>query len=302
MIVGHGFLAFSLAAILAYLLGIEKEKCLILGVFAGFFGVIPDVDIIFAWKEILVIFSSGLSGFVEGFWTASRTFHRGISHSLVTLVLATAGFSIYFRFRNFLVGPALLVILTSYGFLLGGFMSGLVISVFILAGLLVTAKSRDYLDQKSFLLASATGLLTHPFGDIFTGTPPDFLFPLGFNILESRFILYPDPVINLLLIFFLELFLVAAGLSLVLKFRGDPPELHPEVLLGLLYFPAQYILIDPTLSVSYHFVFSIIAFGTVITGSSYFLYRQELEKPQIALNLCLTVFLAGLAYIAVYLI
>ena len=67
------------------------------------------------------------------------------------------------------------------------------------------------------LLAAVFGLASHPFGDVFTGSPPRFFYPFDVTLLHSRISLLADPTLNLLAIFGLEL--VLAWFALVVYFR-----------------------------------------------------------------------------------
>lgn len=75
MIVGHFLLAFCVAALIARFLGYDAEYALFAGIFAGSFAALPDIDILFAWKEIMVFFGSGMSEFVDAFWSSSKVVH-----------------------------------------------------------------------------------------------------------------------------------------------------------------------------------------------------------------------------------
>lgn len=309
MIAGHVSLAFVIAALLAYRWGVEARRCLTLGVFAAAFTLLPDVDIIFAWKEIAVILTSGLSGFVDSFWAASGEFHRGATHTLLALILSFAGFYTYYKKNINSLAFGIVSASAVYGLAAGGLMGSMVMAVFAALGLKLTDISRERIEAREFLLVAGTGLLTHPFGDVFTGNPPDFLFPLDMVLLESRVVLNADPVLNLLSVFLLEIFLLLAAVLVTVEISDE--ELFslasPLALLGLLYMPFYYVIPEPTLSVSYHFVFSSV--GLAIAGTIV-LYIRESERGltdlediiSLGLNMVLTLLLAVASYLIAYLV
>lgn len=63
-----------------------------MGVFAGGFAVLPDLDIVYALKGLTGFLAPG--SVVDSFWDASRVIHRGVSHSLVTGFIAASLFAL----------------------------------------------------------------------------------------------------------------------------------------------------------------------------------------------------------------
>jgi hypothetical protein len=119
--------------------------------------------------------------------------------------------------------------------------------------------------------------------------------------------LNPDPVLNLLSVFLLEIVLLfAAVLAAVLVSDEEFSSLlSPAALLGLVYVPFYYFIPEPTLSTSYQFVFSAVSLALANTGNLYLMDdidRERLEKSVfLLLNFVLTLFIAVSAYTAVYL-
>lgn len=307
MIVGHAFLAFIISALAGFYWGKEPKQCILIGFFGLLFALLPDVDILFAWKEVLVILKSGVFGFVEAFWDASRNFHRGISHSLVTLLLAQVSFLAYRKFEQRSLLAFTPISLTVFGYLLSGIPAAAVLGVFSLLGAFVTHHSREFLSLPEFALASGAGLLTHPFGDIFTGTPPDFFFPLDFPVIGSRVVLNADPVLNLFSVFFIELSTVFAAFAVFTFLRRESlvSMLHPASLLGLGYAPLYFLIPDPTLSNSYRFVFSSVGLGllSVLVIQAWERETLEMEKTvRLGFNLAVAVLLAALVHTSLYIL
>ena len=64
-----------------------------LGLAAGLFALIPDIDVLYAFTEIAEV-TSGFYGFKDSFWDASQQTYGGFTHSLVTSRIAVSMFSI----------------------------------------------------------------------------------------------------------------------------------------------------------------------------------------------------------------
>lgn len=307
MIAGHAALGFLVAALIGYWSGVEPDQCIKLGLFASMFAALPDIDVIFASGEIFSILTAGLGGFVESFWAATSAFHRGITHSLVTLGLASAAFIGYRRWNDLRLAAAIVLFSTAYGLFLGGIEAAMVMAVFMPTGLLLSSVSRNYLDREQFTVAAVSGLMLHPLGDIFTGTPPSFLFPLDITILNSRIVLNQDPVLNLLAILFLELLLVLVAVLVAILLKDDDLRQHisPAPLIGILYIPLYFVIPEPTLSTSYSFVFAAVGLGFLATFIAHRLNGLDLDghlANMHGLNFVLTLIVSSICYTAVYLL
>jgi hypothetical protein len=267
MIAGHFFLAFSAASLAAFFWGYEGEKALKIGAAAGLFAVLPDIDIIYAFKELIEI-TSGFYTFSDSFWDASRQTHRGLTHSLLVSLISVAGFSSYYMTRNRVLAAVFVFVVSSAAFLLDGAISAIVMMAFLFTGMIITQKLRDSFDFKEFIAVSTTGLLTHPFGDVFTGVPPDFLYPLPLNIFESRVVFFGDASLNFLTVFGLELFFIWSAILAYIYMMDKKmlEELTMLSALGLIYGFSSFLISSPSLSTSYTFVFSILAFSILVTA------------------------------------
>lgn len=306
MIVGHAALGFLIAALAAYYMDIDPDKCLAIGLFAAAFAALPDIDLVFASGEILTIFSSGGEGFIDSFWAASESFHRGITHTLLALILSAGAFTFY-RSRGTELAASIVLLSTAFGLVVGGYLSAMIMAVFSLAGVFITHLSVDYLERKEFMLAAFLGLVTHPFGDIFTGVPPDFMFPLGLKLLESRIVLNQDPVLNLLSVLLLELFVLFTAVLTAIMLKEDDLRGHitPAPLIGVFYIPMYFFVPEPTLSSAYVFVFLTVTLGFMANFLAHRLNGADTEGHIVnmhSLNFVLTVILASFSYTVVYLL
>lgn len=291
MMVGHAMLAFALVAPLALALGYDRERALALGVVAGAFAAVPDVDMAYAFLGAAQAQVADVWAVTEAFWRSSRAVHRSITHSLVVAVPAALAFawsvsaaggeaepretgrgyplpgSTHTFSRRQVIALAVLAGLVGVAFLENGPLGAAILTVFAVAGVAVAgvARRRAGLSAGEILAVGLVGLLSHPFGDVFTGSPPDFLYPLDVTLLDGRVALAADPTLNLLAIFGLELATIWLAAVAFCRLTGRRPREHVDVraTLGAAYGVAALVLPAPTLSVSYHFVFTVLAVGTV---------------------------------------
>ncbi len=264
MMAGHAFLAFTVVAIAAYVLGRDADQAVYLGVAAAVFAVLPDVDMLYAATELTTLLTTGVSGFIEAFWSASSDVHRGISHSIVIGILAAIGFTWYYTDARKSVAVIVVTAFTLYGVYIGP-ISAAVAFAFTVLGLGITdvIRNRIGISAAEFFSASLVGLVSHPFGDVFTGTPPLFFGPIDIQIITERVVLHADATLNLLSIFLLELLLAGAGLIIYMYLtdRDIRYYIHPAAALGSLYTATIIVLPPPTLAVSYHFVYTLLGLG-----------------------------------------
>lgn len=278
MFIGHGLLAFALVAGGARLSGRPPERALALGVAAGAFATVPDIDIIYA--PVGAIGASGALDAAEGFWGASTLVHRTVTHSLPVAAVAALAFWAWSRAdaattRTDGAWPAveraaaltLLAGLVAVAGFVSGPLGAVVMSAFALAGLAVTVLSERYggLTPRAVLLTALFGLASHPFGDLFTGEPPRLLYPLDVTLVSERITLFSDPTLHLLGAFWLELSTIwlAAAVYCALTDRSLRAHLHGRAALGVAYAAAALAVPAPTLASSYQFVFSVLAVGVV---------------------------------------
>lgn len=303
MIAGHAPLAFALVAVVAQIFGESRSRALKLGVVAAGFALVPDVDMVYAAVGVLGITSVGIWEAVDAFWSSSKLIHRGLSHSLVMGVPAVAGFAMVTsrRFRKVAVLP--LVSIVAVSFLTAGLLGGGIMGLYVAMGVTVAYVGMVLgLGPRAVLATAAVGIGTHPFGDVFTGTPPTFLAPLPVDILTERIVLNPDPTLNLLSIFGLELLCLWAAVAVAADLNGwsIPDRIEWPAAAGAGYGAAALIMPAPTLDVSYHFVFSVLAVGSV--GAAPLGRRVTLDRIlSAAVTGLAAVTIGGVAYGLVYL-
>ncbi|WP_181686238.1 metal-dependent hydrolase [Halorhabdus salina] len=273
MFVGHAFLAFGVVALLAGRFGsgerplrlpggVTVSSTIAVGLAAGLFASLPDVDVIHAAFQVVTL-PDGATAF-DHFWAATSERHRTTTHSLVVAVGASAGFALW-TVRRWL-GLCVLAGVVALGVLTGGMVSGAVMTIFALAGLLVvTLAVRTGLAGQSIFGAAAVGLIIHPFTDLLTGEPPGFFAPWDVGLLESRVEPFADPTLNLLLAFVTELAVIWFGLlaGLWLADVDWRRHVHPAAALGIAYAPMALILHQPSVDNAVPFVATILPIGVV---------------------------------------
>lgn len=280
MFVGHALLAFALAAAGARRLGRSRERSLALGFAAGAFATVPDVDMLYA---LTGLFSGvdGAFGAVNGFWSASTLVHRVVTHSLVVGTAAAVAFALWSRSvsrdragigalrtrSDALSGLAVLGVLVATAGFVSGALGLAVMTAFALVGLAVAtvAVRSGGLGPRAVLATALLGLLSHPFGDLFTGEPPQLLYPFGVRPLTERVLLSPDSTLHLLGAFGVELATIwlAAIVYCWLTDRSLRTHVRWRAALGVAYAGAALALPAPTVDSSYRFVFSVLAVGAV---------------------------------------
>ena len=308
MMVGHAALAFAIAAWAVASLGVPRERALLLGAAAGTFAVVPDVDMGYAVVGVTTAVASGTASFPETFWAAGNVVHRGLTHSLVVGAFAATLFGLAAtRSRARAVAVAGLASAVLVTFLTAGALEAGVMASFALAGVVVALLfARAGLGPQAVLAAALVGVLSHPFGDVFTGTTPTLLYPFDVRVLPELIELSPDPTVHLLAAFGIELATVWLAVAVYLRLRGLSlrGHVHRRSVLGAGYVGMALVLPPPTLAASYQFVFSVLAVSLV--GVSADLPTPDLRSLESRLAVGLTglaaVTIAWLAYAAGYLV
>jgi membrane-bound metal-dependent hydrolase YbcI (DUF457 family) len=291
--VGHALLAFALAGLGAHSLGRSRERALLVGAVAGAFAAIPDVDVVYA--PVGALGASGPLEAASGFWAASTLVHRTITHSIVVGVVAAVALALWADAlrrrangsavatgvgrggRRTATRPsedwrlrAVAALLTALALVAlaieGGVLGGVVTAAFVLAGLAVaTAAARAALPATTVLATALLGFVSHPFGDVFTGTPPAFLYPFDATLLARRVTLSTDPTLQVLGAFGIELAVIwfAAAVYCRLCGRRLRGHVHGRAALGLTYAGVALLIPWPSLDTSYPFVFSVLAVGAI---------------------------------------
>ncbi|WP_458205447.1 metal-dependent hydrolase [Haladaptatus sp. NG-SE-30] len=281
MMVGHALIAFALAALVASRFW-PAERALTFGVVAGAFATIPDVDMTYAVVGLAQMGFGGVWQMTATFWGSSQLVHRVVTHSLVVAAVAAPAFVWATRGPRYrAIAAVALSALVWISLVKSGVLGAGVMLVFVMTGVVVTIAAASYTDfgPRALFAAIAFGLLSHPFGDLFTGEPPQFLYPLDVVLLDSRVALLGEPTLNLLTIFALELATGWLAVMAYFQLRDESlrQHVHGRAALGAGYAIAALVLPAPTLSVSYHFVFSVLAVGAV--GVAPRLHPRRLFHP-----------------------
>ena len=308
MFVGHGLLAFAIVAGLASIAGWDAERALTVGLVAGAFGLAPDVDILYAPVGLL-----GVDGLIEAetaFWAAGNVVHRAVTHSLLVGAAAAVGAGLWaartrtLRALAGVVGAGLVVVAALDALLTALVMAAFVVAVFGIA----TAGVRYDVGAAGVGAAAAVGLLSHPFGDLFTGDPPDLLYPLDVTLVAERVVLHPDPTLHLIAAFGLEIATMwaAAAVYLHLTDRRMAAHVRPHATLGLAFAGAALLLPPPSLDAPYRFVFGALGVGAVSGVGTHprnwrrFLTTDPDGRPLTALGAALTALTALTAALVGY--
>lgn len=264
MFVGHGLLAFALVAFLGKRRGCDRAVVLSGAVLAGLFGMLPDVDVVYGLLGVLL---GPVAVDPESFWAVSNEVHRGFTHSVPVGLLTASGAGLLARRDGWkAAGLAILTGVVVIAFTVSGGVAGLVAVVFV-AGVvaLVTLGRRLALSPQMIASVALVGAVSHPFGDLFTGSPPDVLYPFDAVLIADRVVLAADPTMHLLAAFGLELATVwlAVGMYFRVIDRTLLEHVDRRAALGVAYGGTAFVLPAPTLEVSYHFVFSVLGVGVI---------------------------------------
>ena len=281
MFVGHALLAFALATLVADWRGWSARQALTLGLVAGAFAAIPDMDMIYTVVALDVgRLSADTLRQPSVFWDASRAVHRSITHSLLISLAAGPAFGAWAAgtstSRGWLVvravASAILLSLVWAAWVYSGLAGTIVVGTFVAAGLVIArlARTRPDLSGLTIACVATIGLLSHPWGDLVTGDPPQLFYPLDMQLVEQTVLLHTDPTVHLLGAFALELAVVWLAAFAVARVAGRPLTalFERRAAIGVAYGVAAIVLTPPTLEVSYHFVFTILGLGVAVGAVS----------------------------------
>lgn len=316
MFVGHGLLAFALVAGLARLRGWRPERALTVGLLAGAFGMLPDVDMTYAPVGLLLSADAGGPlATAQAFWAQGNQVHRAVTHSLVVGPLVALGtWAVAGTHRGRRSGGAVLLLALPVAALaVSGPLGSAVTTLFVAGAALLAFAGRRYgLGPAAIGTAALAGLLTHPFGDLFTGEPPAMLYPLSTVPSLDRIALHQDPTLHLLGALGVELSTAWIALVVYLALRHDAerPSAFPRTLrqviagragLGAGYAATFFFLPAPTLEVSYHFVFPLLGLGLAVGLPTPGAVRGPTARPiRVVATGLAAVTVATLAYALVY--
>lgn len=269
MFVGHGLVAFTIGTLAATRLGADRDRALQFGVFAALFAFVPDVDIAYAPVGLLLQSAQTITPTV--FWDTANVIHRGPTHSLVFGGVLAIGVALFATDRRLghVIGMAVIAGLVVVGGLTGGGAVAGITAVYAIAGVAVAVGARYRGVSASGVLAVASvGLLSHPFGDLFTGTPPPFFYPFDAVLVSHRIALHPDPTLHLLAAFLIEIGTVWLGIWTYTRSHGVSIRqlLHPRAGLGTGYSGAIFVVPPPTIHNASVFVFSVLALSVIGAG------------------------------------
>ncbi|MDS0258855.1 metal-dependent hydrolase [Haloarcula sp. S1CR25-12] len=301
MFIGHALLAFALAVRGAERLSVPRERALRFGVLAALFAAIPDVDVVYAPVGLLM--QSAETVGPDVFWETANVIHRGPTHSLVmagTLALAVFLWAVGTRGARAL-SLSLAAALVAVGALFSGAVGGVVVLVFVGSGFAVgELAAREGLAPRPLLAAALVGLWSHPFGDLFTGSPPPFLYPFDVVLVAERVALHPDPTGQLLAAFAVELGAIwlAVWTYAHLTDRRLTDLVSPRASLGAGYAAAALLLPAPTMERSAHFVFSVLAIGVV--GAPVRPFSSGVDPLRVVVTGLAAVTVAAVAYATTY--
>ncbi|MFC6942959.1 metal-dependent hydrolase [Salinirubellus sp. GCM10025818] len=316
MFVGHGLLAFALVAGVAHLRGWRPERALAVGLLAGAFGMLPDVDI--AYAPVALLLASDLGGplaTAQAFWAAGNLVHRAVTHSVVVGPVVALGLrwiaSRDRRLRS--AGGVGLLALPVVALVVSGPLGSAITTLFVAgAALLAFVGRRHGFAPTTIAAAALVGLVSHPFGDLFTGEPPAMLYPLSTVPTVDRIVLHPDPTLHLLGALGLELATAWLALSVYLVVRhgvGRPAAFPGAVrrvvagraAAGAGYAGTFFVLPAPTLDLSYHFVFPLLGVGLLVALPTPRTVRGATARPvRVVATGLAAVTAATLAYALVY--
>lgn len=305
MFIGH----FALSFLLIYFLlnvytDVETKQVIRLSLISGIYGLVADLDIIFAFVETLLFVSETGNITIEAFWNISRNFHRKSTHSLVVGVLSIIGIVIQFIYIDDVAKPyenstfdyGISILFGGLiGMLTGNFARGVLVSgLFVFCILSVT---RVILYKTSFnknivLVSAFVGILSHPFGDVFTGTPPNFFYPL-YDINLERIVLFTNETLNISALFLIESLLFV----LFMLIYADSKDINNNITY-ITFFAAiasggvlSYFITSPSIDEPYTFVSGILllTIGYIIITS----YKRDV---QYLFRAPIVSFLIGLGY------
>ncbi|MFB6146941.1 MAG: metal-dependent hydrolase [Halobacteriaceae archaeon] len=295
MFVGHATFAFAVAVAASRRTGLDRRSTVAVAVVAGLFATVPDVDMVYALVGLAA--GGGPMALADSFWGASTVTHRAVTHSLVVAVPAAAGAVCWSHARERrgptrLAGAALLAVVVAVPAWLDGALAGGVAALFAAAVVAVAAlAARFELSARATAGAALLGLWTHPFGDLFTGSPPVVLYPFDGLAPGSRLAPLPDPTLNLLLAFLVELGALWLGLAALASLRAYRlrDAVHRRGVAGAVVGVGLLAAPPPTMAVSYHFVFTVLG-GGVASGLA-----VPADRADLAIGDVLTLVSTGLA-------
>lgn len=269
MFVGHSLAAFAVGALAARRLGVCRDRALRFGALAALFALVPDVDIVYA--PVGLALQSVQTVDPDAFWNTANVVHRGPTHSLLFGGVLAVGVAFLATGRRIghVAGAGVIAGLIAVAGVAGGGVVAGVTAVYAVAGAAVaTGARRRGVPARWVLAAASIGLLSHPFGDLVTGTPPLFLYPFDATLVSHRITLHPDPTLHLLAAFLIEIGTVWLGIRTYARSHGVSIRrlIRLRAGLGTGYAGAVFVIPPPTIHDASVFVFSVLALSVIGTG------------------------------------
>lgn len=308
MIVGHAPFAFALLAIILLVTtSFSNKKVLYLATVAGTAALLPDIDILFPLVSLISVTPFTISELVNQFWTVSGERHRLATHSLIILgsgtILAFAQMHFSEPTRKYSI---LLATLAVFLLPLSLAVQLLTATIFTSVYILITRKP-DSSSINEITLAFSFGAFIHPFGDMFTGTPPAFFYPFTNIIGLSRWTI-ADSTIQFGLVFILEIGSLIAALYLLahltetthITLTEIKPKPHHTIISTLIIGTLLFILgtsIAPTVDSAPPFVFPLVG-ATLISSTPALIKRRFVQYVgDVSWTLLFAVIIFTLTYI-----
>jgi len=303
MFVGHGLVAFAVGALAARRLGVGRDRALQLGAFAALFAFVPDVDIAYAPVGLALQSVQTLDPAV--FWTTANVVHRGPTHSLLFGSVLAVGVALLATNRRIgrATGVGVIAGLVAVGGVTDGSAVAGITAIYATAGVAVAmAARRRGVSAPAVLAVAFIGLLSHPFGDVVTGSPPLFLYPFDAVLVSHRITLHPDPTLHLLAAFLIEIGTVWLGIWTYARLRDVSIRrlVHPRAGFGAGYAGAVFVIPSPTIHNAAAFVFSILALSVIGVAISSHPFTRPLDTLGAVVTATATVTVAAVGYGVAY--
>lgn len=283
MIIGHGPVAFILLFVgLTYFSELPKSKITTIALVGCFAAILPDIDIVFPLVSVLSLSTLSVEQISTQFWASSEIYHRAATHSIIILwsLLGIAGLSLFLQeyvSKNTIV--AILGITVCFTIALLFLPIGLPIKILLVTIVLAVNTAYTYtneiLSKQELVATFSVGFFIHPFGDMFTGTPPEVFYPLTPPITLTR-VTFVEPTLHFILVFLVEVGSIL-GLLYILhrtEYKTRIPQnisnpstytIGSGIVSGLLIFVCTSgLTISPTVDTAPLFVLLVISCASVI--------------------------------------
>ncbi|QCJ46452.1 metal-dependent hydrolase [Haloprofundus sp. MHR1] len=315
MFVGHAVFAFALVAGAAAIRGVDSTRALSLGAVAAAFAAAPDVDITYAFVGVVGAQTTDALSVASQFWQTGNLVHRAMTHSVLVAPVVAVAAALWLRGRRLrrqrelVAAVALLAAVVAVAAAVSGGLGAVVVSLFVAVAVAIAEGVERWTDlsPRATFSTALVGLVSHPFGDLFTGSPPEMFYPLDATLFADRLSFSVDPTLNLLGAFGLELLTIWTALVVALSLSGYSlrDAIDGRAALGAAYAVSVLLIPAPTLELSYPFVFSVLAVGMVGAAPRVGIRSRRVELPDRVAALCTglaAVSIAGFAYTVAYLV